>query len=133
MADRFKLTFYLRCSAEDASRLYAEAADDLFCDCHTHLGGVANPDHMTRVLEPCRHELSTMAPFREQTEVFLDLTKDEALALADLLAPCTDPTLRAVGDQLSDALAAFSDVPGAIRPVGHLIDSQPAPRSEIGR
>jgi hypothetical protein len=110
MADHFRLTYYLFCSAEEAERLYTEAGDNLFCDCDTHLGGFANPDHMTRVHEPCRHQVSTFSPVRDDDEVFLELTVDEARALAGLLAPCTDPELRSAADQLARELATRADV-----------------------
>jgi hypothetical protein len=55
---------------------------------------------MSRLPQPCRHEFSTMAPFREDDVVFLELTEDKARALARVLSPCADPMLEAVTSQL---------------------------------
>ena len=106
MADRFRFTYYLRCrGAAEAERLFLQAGDAVFCDCETHVGGFANPDHMTRVPEPCRHEFSTMAPVREEEVVFLELTEAEARALAAALPSPTDQAVKAVAEQLAREIA----------------------------
>jgi hypothetical protein len=101
MAEHFKLTYDLFCSAEDAERLDTEAGDNLFCDRESHSGGFANPDHMTRVQEPCRHQISTFCPVREEDEVFLDLTAEEARLLAALMGSRAEPALQATADRWS--------------------------------
>jgi hypothetical protein len=115
MADRFRFTHFLRCSAAEAERLFLEAGDEVFCDCETHVGGFANPDHMTRVPEPCRHEFSTMAPVREEEIVFLELTEAEARALAAVLPSPSAPAVKAVAEQLERELADLDDMNERLR------------------